>query len=70
MGLNKKGDIIALKSFCYPEPGKNKIDLDHSIKEAGQERTISVKRKKPIKEKIVNIGWKNYDQRQQKLCDC
>ena len=31
-----QGDIIALKSFCYDKPGKNKIDLANSVKEAAQ----------------------------------
>ena len=44
-----QGDIIALKSFCYDKPGKNKIDLANSVKEAAQTGTISVKRKNSIK---------------------
>ena len=66
LGLNKKGDTIALKSFCYLKLGKNKTDLAYSMKEAVQERTISGKRRKSIKEKIISIGRKNYDEDQQK----
>ena len=38
LGLNKKGDIIALKSFCYPKLGKKKTDLACSIQEAGHKK--------------------------------
>ena len=66
LGLNKKGDITALKSFCYPKLGKKKTDLAYSIQEASQERTISGKCRKSIKEKVISIGRKNYDEDQQK----
>ena len=46
-----QGDIIALKSFCYDKPGKIKIDLANSVKEAAQVGTISVKRRNSIKKK-------------------
>lgn len=65
LGLKEKGHIIALKSFCFPKSDLSKEELASKVKATGEER-VSAKRRKSSKEKVVSIGWKNYDGRANK----
>ena len=68
LGLKEKGHIIALKGFCFPESDtQKKAELVNLIKTTGVERTASAKRRKSLKEKVVSIGWKNYDNKTDKF---
>ena len=69
LGLTARGDVIAIKAFCFKELHVKEPDVDRQrklISTVNNTGRLQPDKKGKIRQKTVHIGWLHYDNKKGK----